>query len=127
MSNYAFEGQIIKLNNRDYHNWKSIYPSLDLTQELIQLDMELVCQQADGKDVRKWYSQIFARLNGRNKRAQRFGAQSNGRQSLADRMHAATSQIYADATARENGGGYVAADDPVVRPQVGFSRGDAKN
>lgn len=78
MTKYVFEGEIIKLNAKDYAKWSSLYPALNLTEELIQLDAEFEAKQREGSSTKKWFSECIARLNGRNKRAQRFSGPSIG-------------------------------------------------
>lgn len=95
---YVFEGEIIKLTAKDYAKWNDMYKHLNLTAELEQLDMELEAKQREGGSVKKWFSECVARLNGRNKRAERFNRGSNqqsngygnssGKVSHADRTRA---------------------------------------
>lgn len=69
MSEYAFEGQVVKLNQAHYDKWQEMYPCVELKEELEQLDMVFVIrQQETGKPVKNWFSECFERLNGRNKR-----------------------------------------------------------
>ncbi len=77
MAEYVFEGEIIKLTAKDFAKWQEMYKFLDLTAELEQLDMELEAKQREGGSVKKWFSECVARLNGRNKRAERFNHGSN--------------------------------------------------
>ena len=60
MSKYIFEGETIKINERDYGRMMQLYPNLDLGAELEQLDFEL-------RDTKKWWGQVQAKLNYRNK------------------------------------------------------------
>lgn len=71
MSEYVFEGEIIKLNAKDFYRWRDMYKFLNLTAELEQLDMELEARKREGSKVNKWFSECIERLNGRNKRAER--------------------------------------------------------
>lgn len=73
MSNYAFEGQIIKLSSKDFEMWSGKFRYLNLIEELEELDMEFEARLRDGRKVNNWFSECVPRLNGRNKRAQRFG------------------------------------------------------
>jgi hypothetical protein len=122
MSEYVFEGEIIKINAKDYAKWCDMYKHLNITAELQQLDMELEAKQREGGSVKKWFSECVARLNGRNKRAERFNHGSNkqsngygyssGKTNHADRTraqaHAALERIN-----REN-------DSSVIHPPGGF-------
>ncbi len=95
MAEYIFEGEVIKLTPKDFYKWQDMYKSLDLVHELQQLDMELEAKQREGGSVKKWFSECVARLNGRNKRAERFNRGQNqqstsygsgaGKVSYADR------------------------------------------
>jgi hypothetical protein len=59
-SAYAFEGEKIKLNQKDYENCKLRYPLIDLDYHLGQLDMEL-------RESKKWFQPMHSKLNYRNK------------------------------------------------------------
>ncbi len=67
MSEYAFEGEVVKLNLKDFTKWRDMYPALDLTAELIQIDEEFSIRAREGEKLKKWFSECYARLNGRNK------------------------------------------------------------
>lgn len=71
MSEYVFEGEIIKLNAKDFYRWRDMYKFLNLTAELEQLDMEFEAKRREGGNVKKWFSECVCRLNGRNKHAER--------------------------------------------------------
>jgi hypothetical protein len=77
MTEYVFEGEVIKLNAKDFAKWGELYPSVNLTEELIQLDTEFEARKREGGKVNKWFSECIARLNGRNKRAERFPQKNN--------------------------------------------------
>lgn len=124
MSEYVFEGQVIKINAKDYAKWCDMYKFLNVTAELQQLDMELEAKQREGGNVKKWFSECIARLNGRNKRAERFNRgsnqQPNGSYSSSGKVgHADRTRAQANAALqridREN-------DNPVVYPPSGFIR-----
>lgn len=112
MTEYVFEGEIIKINAKDYAKWCDMYKHLNITAELQQLDMELEAKQREGGNVKKWFSECVARLNGRNKRAERFNhgsnKQSNGygyspvKTSHADRTRAQAREAL-ERIDRENG------------------------
>lgn len=70
MSNYVFEGEVIKLNAKDYYRFAGMFKFLNLTEELEILDLELECKRRDGLSTKSWFSSLVPRLNGRNKRAQ---------------------------------------------------------
>jgi hypothetical protein len=72
MTDYIFKGEVIKLNAKDYYKWAEMYPSLDLTAELIQMDEEFQIRLREGDKLKKWFSECFARLNSRNKHAARY-------------------------------------------------------
>jgi hypothetical protein len=73
MSEYAFEGEVIKLNTVDFFKWREMYKSLNLIEELEQMDMEFSIRKREGEQVKKWFSECYARLNGRNKIAKKNG------------------------------------------------------
>lgn len=124
MSEYVFEGEVIKLAAKDFYKWQDMYKHLNLVEELQQLDMELDAKRMEGGKVNKWFSECIARLNGRNKRAERFNRGSNqqhngsysssGKVGHADRTRA---QAYAamERIDREN-------DSAAIYPPSGFIR-----
>ncbi len=75
MSEYAFEGEVVKLNIKDFTKWQHMYQSLDLTAELIQIDEEFSIRAREGEKLKKWFSECYARLNGRNKIAMKNNRQ----------------------------------------------------
>jgi hypothetical protein len=124
MSDYVFEGEIIKLAAKDFYKWQDMYKHLNLVEELQQLDMELDGKRMEGGNVKKWFSECIARLNGRNKRAERFNRgsnqQSNGSYSSSCKAgHADRTRAQANAALqridREN-------DYPPIYPPSGFIR-----
>jgi len=84
MSEYIFEGEVVKLNVKDFHKWQDMYPNLDLTAELIQIDEEFSIRLREGEKLKKWFSECYARLNGRNKIAQRNAPRMPQAQRLCD-------------------------------------------
>lgn len=78
MADYVFEGEVIKLNATHYYKWAELYKNLNLTEELIQLDELFQIRKMEGEHMKKWFSEAFNRLNGRNKIAGR----NRGYQSL---------------------------------------------
>ena len=94
MTNYYYTGEVIKLNHQDFIKWQQMYPYLDLVPELDQIDMEFQCRLREGGSVKKWFSETFARLNGRNKRAQNNRPkQQSISQGLNDRSWAASVKV----------------------------------
>lgn len=109
---YIFEGEIIKLTAKDYEKWKDMYKFLNLVEELQQLDMELEAKQREGGSVKKWFSECVARLNGRNKRAERFNRGSNqqsNKQPYADHVREQARRAY-DRLDQKDGSGFVCQD-----------------
>ena len=112
MAEYVFEGEIIKLTAKDFAKWQEMYKCLNLTAELEQLDMELEAKQREGGSVKKWFSECVARLNGRNKRAERFGRGSNQqpyKQSHSDNVRGQAQREY-ERLHNRNGSGAVRTD-----------------
>ncbi|MBD1229237.1 hypothetical protein [Xenorhabdus griffiniae] len=60
-SKYAFEGQIIRLNHKDYSAWKNLYPNIDLLHELQRLDLEFQAEKP-----KKWFITTSQKLNYQN-------------------------------------------------------------
>ncbi|WP_314721507.1 hypothetical protein [Rahnella variigena] len=59
---YAFEGQVIRLNEKDFDNWKTLFSNIDLTAELTRLDLEFTHDKP-----KNWFSTASAKLNYQNK------------------------------------------------------------
>jgi len=59
---YAFEGQVIRLNEKDFDNWKALFSNIDLTAELTRLDLEFTHDKP-----KNWFSTASAKLNYQNK------------------------------------------------------------
>ncbi len=124
MTEYVFEGEIIKLTAKDFYKWQDIYKHLNLVEELQQLDMELDAKRMEGGKVNKWFSECIARLNGRNKRAERFNRGSNqqyGSVNPSQRKagHADRTRAQAHAALQRIDG---ENDYPPVYPPGGFIR-----
>ncbi len=71
--NYVFEGDTIKLNERDFNKALRLYQNIHLMAELEQLDVEL-------SGTQKWWPVQHAKLNYRNKVApkrQQYVSQGN--------------------------------------------------
>ncbi|WP_053014282.1 MULTISPECIES: helix-turn-helix domain-containing protein [Xenorhabdus] len=61
VSTHAFSGEIIKLNQRDYDNWKKIFPHIDLDTQLQRLDIEFQAERP-----KKWFITASQKLNYQN-------------------------------------------------------------
>ncbi len=59
---YAFDGQVIRLNEKDFDNWKALFSNIDLTAELTRLDLEFTHDKP-----KNWFSTASAKLNYQNK------------------------------------------------------------
>lgn len=59
---YAFEGQVIRLNEKDFDNWKALFSNIDLAAELTRLDLEFTHDKP-----KNWFSTASAKLNYQNK------------------------------------------------------------
>lgn len=61
---YAFEGNVIKLNEKDFNSWQKAYPDLNLYAELLQRDKYLAAQPPD--EQKRWFlstSKFFIKQN----------------------------------------------------------------
>lgn len=61
---YAFEGQVIRLNEKDFDNWRALFSNIDLTAELTRLDLEFTHEKP-----KNWFNTASAKLNYQNKQA----------------------------------------------------------
>ena len=61
-SRYAFEGEVIRLNQRDFTEWQNLYSNIDLEHELRRLDIEF---RAD--KPKNWFITASQKLNYQNK------------------------------------------------------------
>lgn len=98
MAEYIFEGEVVKLNAKDYYKWRDMYPALDLTAELTQIDEEFSIRLREGEKLKKWFSECYARLNGRNKIAAKNAPRPNFQQQ---RLCDATGAVKPASTTRE--------------------------
>ncbi|MDQ1962769.1 hypothetical protein NUU80_16155 [Cronobacter sakazakii] len=57
-SRYAFEGNVIRLNQKDFDSWKALFKNIDLAAELTRLDMEFTHEKP-----KNWFSTASAKLN----------------------------------------------------------------
>ena len=65
---YYFNGEIIKLNKRDYENWKNLFKNIDLDFHLKKLDMEFVKDTPDN-----WFVVASSKLGYQNRQQQQKG------------------------------------------------------
>ncbi|EMG6526472.1 helix-turn-helix domain-containing protein [Providencia rettgeri] len=61
-SRYAFEGEVIRLNQKDFTEWQGLYSNIDLEHELRRLDIEF---RAD--KPKNWFITASQKLNYQNK------------------------------------------------------------
>ena len=63
-SRYAFEGNIVRLNHKDYEAWLRLYPNIDLQYELKKLDIEFTHEKP-----KNWFITASQKLSYQNKQA----------------------------------------------------------
>ncbi|USR61601.1 hypothetical protein NFJ01_04225 [Lelliottia amnigena] len=63
-SRYAFEGNIVRLNHKDYEAWMRLYPNIDLQYELKKLDIEFSHEKP-----KNWFITASQKLSYQNKLA----------------------------------------------------------
>ncbi|PHM61226.1 helix-turn-helix domain-containing protein [Xenorhabdus ishibashii] len=63
-SKYSFRGEVIKLNPKDYANWKKIFPHIDLDTQLQRLDIEFQAEKP-----KNWFVTTSQKLNYQNVQA----------------------------------------------------------
>lgn len=84
-SKYAFEGKIVKLNQKNFDEWKKAYPNLNLYAELLQRDRWL---QKQPEDVHKnWFmstSQYFIKQDALRKAQNSELADQYGQQKASN-------------------------------------------
>ncbi|MEY1087287.1 HNH endonuclease [Morganella morganii] len=61
-SKYAFEGDVIRLNHKDFAEWSGLYSNIDLTHELKRLDIEFRAEKP-----KNWFITASQKLNYQNK------------------------------------------------------------
>lgn len=61
-SRYAFEGNIVRLNHKDFEAWKRLYPNIDLRYELEKMDIEFSHDKP-----KKWFIAASQKLSYQNK------------------------------------------------------------
>jgi biotin operon repressor len=60
-NNHAFKGEIIRLNQKDYDNWKKLFPNIDLGTQLQRLDIEFQAEKP-----KNWFVTTSQKLNYQN-------------------------------------------------------------
>ena len=65
VTEYGFRGEVIRLKNADFMQWKELYKDIDIVQELKRIDIEL----RHNKDNSKWFVTVSHKLNYANKLA----------------------------------------------------------
>ena len=65
LDKYRFEGQVIKLNERDFNKWKEEYPDVPLLTKLFDIDNWL-SKNTDGKD---WFFRVKQMLKKEQEKA----------------------------------------------------------
>jgi len=64
LSQYAFEGDVIRLNHADFAKWLSLYKNIDLAYELQRLDIEFSHEKP-----KNWFYAASQKLSYQNKNA----------------------------------------------------------
>lgn len=59
---YAFEGNIVRLNHKDFAAWKALYPNIDMNYELQKLDIEFTHDKP-----KNWFITASQKLSYQNK------------------------------------------------------------
>ena len=70
-SRYAFEGNVIKLNQKDLDTWKALFRNVDLVAELMRIDIEFTHERP-----KNWFITLSAKLNYQNKQVKPIGKSS---------------------------------------------------
>lgn len=65
---YAFEGNVVRLNHKDFEAWRLLYPSIDLNYELQKLDIEFTHDKP-----KNWFITASQKLSYQNKQAIKRG------------------------------------------------------
>lgn len=82
---YAFEGKIVKLNQKNFDEWKKAYPNLNLYAELLQRDRWLQKQPEDAH--KNWFmstSQYFIKQDALRKAQNSELAEQYGQQKASN-------------------------------------------
>lgn len=84
-SRYAFEGNVVRLNQKDFDSWKALFTNIDLVAELTRLDMEFTHEKP-----KNWFSTASAKLNYQNKNAIRQPVKRAVNESFATKDYGQT-------------------------------------
>ncbi|MCK6836259.1 hypothetical protein L8S32_05220 [Enterobacter asburiae] len=84
-SRYAFEGNVVRLNQKDFDSWKALFTNIDLVAELTRLDMEFTHEKP-----KNWFSTASAKLNYQNKNAIRQTVKRAVNESFATKDYGQT-------------------------------------
>lgn len=84
-SRYAFEGNVVRLNQKDFDSWKALFTNIDLVAELTRLDLEFTHEKP-----KNWFSTASAKLNYQNKNALRQPVKRAVNESFATKDYGQT-------------------------------------
>ncbi|EKS6731506.1 hypothetical protein OSG44_005003 [Enterobacter mori] len=84
-SRYAFEGNVVRLNQKDFDSWKALFTNIDLVAELTRLDLEFTHEKP-----KNWFSTASAKLNYQNKNAIRQPVKRAVNESFATKDYGQT-------------------------------------
>lgn len=84
-SRYAFEGNVVRLNQKDFDSWKALFTNIDLVAELTRLDLEFTHEKP-----KNWFSTASAKLNYQNKNAFRQPVKRAVNESFATKDYGQT-------------------------------------
>ncbi|MBX9031225.1 hypothetical protein HCH06_17845 [Enterobacter ludwigii] len=84
-SRYAFEGNVVRLNQKDFDSWKALFTNIDLVAELTRLDLEFTHEKP-----KNWFSTASAKLNYQNKNATRQPVKRAVNESFATKDYGQT-------------------------------------
>ncbi|MFZ4835908.1 hypothetical protein [Rouxiella sp. Mn2063] len=73
-SKYAFEGNVIRLNQKDFDRWRALFRNIDLQSELMRIDIEFTNEKP-----KNWFNTLSAKLNYQNKQGGSQFARGNQR------------------------------------------------
>lgn len=85
-SNYVFEGEVIKLNQKNFDEWQKAYPDLNLYAELMIRDKWLSEQPPEDTARKNWFistSQYFVKRN-EYRKAQNKGFEETQEESFEE-------------------------------------------
>ncbi|HFK5702823.1 TPA: hypothetical protein ACG0A7_002562 [Enterobacter roggenkampii] len=84
-SRYAFEGNVVRLNQKDFDSWEALFTNIDLVAELTRLDLEFTHEKP-----KNWFSTASAKLNYQNKNAIRQPVKRAVNESFATKDYGQT-------------------------------------